>query len=65
MRKADFMFYANEKTPMTSAGTEPATFRFVARHLKHRAAAVNRMLSASLKITKKLHAACLYSVQGI
>ena len=28
-------FYANEKNPLTSAGIEPATFRFVAQHLNH------------------------------
>ena len=29
---------------MTPSGIEPATFRFVAQHLKHRATAVPRML---------------------
>ena len=28
-------FYVNEKLPMTPAGIEPATFRFVAQHLNH------------------------------
>jgi len=28
------------KNPLTSAGIEPATFRFVAQHLNHRATAV-------------------------
>ena len=29
-----------KKTPMTPAGIEPATFRFVAQHLNHCATAV-------------------------
>ena len=33
-------FYVNEKIPMTPAGIEPATFRFVAQHLNHCATAV-------------------------
>ena len=28
-------FYVNEKIPMTPAGIEPATFRFVAQHRNH------------------------------
>jgi len=32
-------FYVNEN-PLTPAGIEPATFRFVAQHLNHRATAV-------------------------
>jgi len=30
------------KNPLISAGNEPATFRFVAQHLNHRATAVPR-----------------------
>ena len=33
-------FYVNEKIPMTPAGIEPATFRFVAQRLNHCATAV-------------------------
>ena len=33
-------FYVNEKFPMTLAGIELATFRFVAQHLNHCATAV-------------------------
>ena len=33
-------FYVNEKNPMTPAGIEPATIRFVAQHLNHCATAV-------------------------
>ena len=33
-------FYVNEKSPMTPAGFEPATFRLVEQHLNHCATAV-------------------------
>ena len=35
------------KNPMTPAGIEPATFRFVAQHLKHCATAVSGLLHSS------------------
>jgi len=36
------------KNPLTPAGTEPATFRFVAQHLNHCAAAVPRICFVGL-----------------
>jgi hypothetical protein len=38
------------KNPLTSAGIEPTTFRFVAQHLKHCATAVPRFSNWETKI---------------
>jgi len=40
------------KIPMTPAGIEPATFRFLARHLNHCATAVPLKLRLQFKIIK-------------
>ena len=37
-------FYINKKNPLTPAGIEPATFRFVAQHLNHCATAVSNTI---------------------
>ena len=42
------------KNPLTLAGIEPATFRFVAQHLNHCATAVPRLLW-SLNFCHRLH----------
>ena len=36
-------FYVNKKIPLTPGGIEAVTFRFVAHHLNHSAAAVPHM----------------------
>jgi len=36
------------KNPLTPAGIEPATFRFVAQHLNHCATAVPRLIMAGV-----------------
>jgi len=45
--RKDFM---SMKNPLTSAGIEPATFRFVAQHLNHCATAVPRFSNWETKI---------------
>jgi hypothetical protein len=43
------------KNPLTQAGIEPVTFRFVAQHLNHRATAVPiKMHDTNMKITSDL-----------
>ena len=39
------------KSPLTLAGIEPATFRFVAQHLNHCATAVLRLVYVDSKIS--------------
>jgi len=43
------------KNPLTPAGTEPATFRFVAQHLNHCATAVVVTLRAVRFVQTNLH----------
>jgi len=47
-------FYVNEKKPMTLAGIEPATFRFVTQHLDHCATAVPALQVAYCKFCVKM-----------
>jgi len=42
------------KNPLTPAGIEPATFRFVAQHLNHCATAVLHLCIKDLIIAKKM-----------
>ena len=43
------------KNPLTPAGIEPATFRFVAQHLNHYATAVpQKMRGTYIKVTQNL-----------
>ena len=44
------------KNPMTQAGIEPATFRFVAQHLNHCATAVPFLTEGFCHIPQHLHA---------
>ena len=46
-------FYDNEN-PLTPAGIEPATFRFVTQHLNHCATAVLQWYSLYQKVREKL-----------
>ena len=43
-------FYVKEKSQMTPAGIEPATFRFVAQHLNHRTTAFSTTNSTEITI---------------
>ena len=56
------------KNPLTPAGIEPATFRFVAQHLNHCATAVPKQLLGDVKNEKilenKRRSVRLYSVEN-
>jgi len=65
-------FYVDEKIPMTPAGVEPATFRFVAQHLNHCATAVPvihvinkiRLLLLLLVVETSVHVVAYVQVSG-
>jgi len=55
-------FYVKWKIPLTPAGIEPTTFRFVAQHLNHRSTAVpeyTSTVSLSQYLTNLMHKICI------
>jgi len=51
------------KNPLTPAGIEPATFRFVAQHLNHCAIAVQIISIAEVKINIAVNCVLIFKIK--
>ena len=58
--RGDWKDFISKKNPLTPAGIEPATFRFVAQHLNHCATAVLARNMYRIIIIKVLYSITVY-----